>query len=308
MSADAAPGRWSWPRRILVALSSLVALLLASSCVAVRVLSRRLVFPDVRLERRGEPRLPDGVEVVDYASPDGLPLRGYFLPAAPTAGSGERAPVLVFFHGNAEAAGDSLPFAEALRGLGVSTFLAEYRGYGGSTAPPTQAGLYADGLAAVEAARGRGGALTVGGWSLGTAVAVEAARRGHGARLLLLAPFTSIVDVARAMGRDPDFERGARKMLGDWASLWDVGRGALDSPVAWLVVADPFESRAKIADVRVPTLVVHARDDGIVPFAHGEELARRAREGRLEALEDGGHYVHGRPSVVRRVAAFVRGE
>jgi pimeloyl-ACP methyl ester carboxylesterase len=41
--------------------------------------------------------------------------------------------------------------------------------------------------------------------------------------------------------------------------------------------------------VRVPTLVVHGKDDPLVPFACGDDTARRIRGARLVAIAGMGH-------------------
>jgi fermentation-respiration switch protein FrsA (DUF1100 family) len=65
------------------------------------------------------------------------------------------------------------------------------------------------------------------------------------AAVVLEAPFTSAVDA------------GAQHY--PWA------------PVRWLM-KDRFDSKAKIADIRAPVLIVHGGRDRVVPFSHGEAL------------------------------------
>ena len=99
------------------------------------------------------------------------------------------------------------------------------------------------------------------GRSLGSGVAVEVARRGHGRGLVLLSPFTSVVEAVRGF----------------------VG------PLATLVVQDRFDSIAKIGELSLPIVVIHGMDDGLVPFAHGERLVAAARDARLVPLPGVGH-------------------
>lgn len=49
-----------------------------------------------------------------------------------------------------------------------------------------------------------------------------------------------------------------------------------------------FDCSDRLAEIRVPTLVVHGTEDHIVPFAHGQELARRIPGARLVTVP-GGH-------------------
>jgi pimeloyl-ACP methyl ester carboxylesterase len=54
------------------------------------------------------------------------------------------------------------------------------------------------------------------------------------------------------------------------------------------VVADTSRAR-ELAGMQVPTLVVHGRDDTLVPIACGQDTARRVPHGRLVALGGMGH-------------------
>jgi len=57
------------------------------------------------------------------------------------------------------------------------------------------------------------------------------------------------------------------------------------------------------ARVRAPTLVIHARDDMLVPYAMGERSAREIQGARLHPLERGGHFLVGEAAAVRDVVA-----
>ncbi|MBA2962398.1 MULTISPECIES: alpha/beta fold hydrolase [Ramlibacter] len=62
--------------------------------------------------------------------------------------------------------------------------------------------------------------------------------------------------------------------------------GVLRQMVA--VAADGTRAR-ELAGLRVPTLVVHGKDDPLVPFACGHDTARRIRGARLVAIAGMGH-------------------
>lgn len=55
-------------------------------------------------------------------------------------------------------------------------------------------------------------------------------------------------------------------------------------------------ARYDLARISAPTLIVHARDDGINPFPIAEHLAAGMPSARLLALPDGGHLLLGRGS------------
>jgi pimeloyl-ACP methyl ester carboxylesterase len=54
------------------------------------------------------------------------------------------------------------------------------------------------------------------------------------------------------------------------------------------IVADTRRA-AQLATLRVPTLVIHGKADPLVPFACGEDTARRIPGARLVGIEGMGH-------------------
>jgi hypothetical protein len=199
---------------------------------------------------------------------DGLALLAWWAPPRETGG-----PVLVYFHGNGGHIGYRGSKVRPYLDRGYGVLLVAWRGYSGNGGSPTEAGLYADGRAALRFLESRG--IAVGqrvfyGESLGGGPAVELAAQGAAGALVLEAPFTSIADVAS--GQFPIF------------------------PVRWLV-RDRFNSIAKIGRVAVPLLVIHGERDGIVPARFGRDLLAAAnppKEGVF--LPQAGHndlYEHG---------------
>ena len=81
---------------------------------------------------------------------------------------------LLYFGGNAEdVAGNIESFAEAFSDR--SLYLVNYRGYGGSSGRPSEAGLVADALAVFDHVRTQHPDIAVMGRSLGSGVAVQLA-------------------------------------------------------------------------------------------------------------------------------------
>ncbi len=68
------------------------------------------------------------------------------------------------------------------------------------------------------------------------------------------------------------------------------------------IVADSSRAEA-LASVAVPTLVVHGKDDPLVPFACGEDTARRIPGARLAGVDEMGHDLP--PGVVARLLALL---
>jgi len=109
--------------------------------------------------------------------------------------------VVAYFHGNGEDLADSVPMISLLRSFGVGVLAVEYPGYGIAGGRPSEEGAYAAAESAlswlrtereVDASR-----VVLLGQSLGSGVACEMAKRGLGARVVLISPFTSVAAMAR---------------------------------------------------------------------------------------------------------------
>ena len=203
--------------------------------------------------------LPEA-EAVRYATGDGLELGAWYAP--PRGGR----PVIAYFHGNGGNLAMRAPLVRPFVDAGYGVLLAGYRGYGGNPGSPDEDGLMADGRAALRFLAGLGMApesTVLYGESLGSAVAVRmAAEHGAGA-VILDAPFTSALEVARQQYRF--------------------------LPVRWLM-RDRYITLERIAAIAAPLLVIHGTADSIVPAAHGRRLLAAAREPKEGIFVEGaGH-------------------
>ena len=232
---------------------------------AVSVGIAMLVYPRALFPAPASPPpIPPGVgEPVSARAKDGVTANAlYFDP--PT----ETTPVVVFFHGNGETVSYDLWRAQNIEELGFGAMLAEYRGYGtaAGNGSPSEAGLYADAEAELEAlARDKHvekKRIALWGFSLGTGVASEMASRGWGCALILEAPFTSILDEAEHF--TPFF------------------------PNAW-IVKDRFDTLSKAPKITAPALVMQGDEDGTVPFAFGERVAHALPHARFIDVKGGHH-------------------
>jgi uncharacterized protein len=194
-------------------------------------------------------------------------------------------PTLVFFHGNGEDLADTVMLGREVHDAGLGFCAVEYPGYGlAREQKASEAGLYAAAEVALAELERRGVAaesLVLVGQSLGSGVATELASRGHGAGLVLIAPFTSIPAVAR--------------------------RFAPFLPID-LLLRDRFDNEAKAQRVVVPALVVHGDRDQVVPFAMGRKLSELFPSAELHVVEGAGHNdLHVKdPGLVRKLVSFAR--
>jgi pimeloyl-ACP methyl ester carboxylesterase len=141
----------------------------------------------------------------------------------------------------------------------------DYPGYGFNAGSPSPAGVDAAIDAALAALGARfGHAVTPAGMlghSLGAAFALRAACRHPPARLVLVAPFTSLRDMAR-------------RQVG-----W---------PLCWLL-RHQLDNRARLAELCAlpapPAItILQDRDDEVIPVAMGRELAA-AHPGQVRWVE-----------------------
>jgi uncharacterized protein len=104
--------------------------------------------------------------------------------------------------------------------------------------------------------------------------------RGHGARLVLISPFTSVPD-----------------MVSDTVPVL---------PLGWLI-RDQFANQEKASKLSLPVLVVHGTEDEVVPFWMGERLSKTFTNATLFKVQGGHHndlFVKDGRLIVDRVAAF----
>lgn len=168
---------------------------------------------------------------------------------------------LWFFHGNAEDLGDLEPALQALRDAGFAVFAHDYPGYGFSSGRPSEASLYAAARAARrylrETLRVPAADTILYGRSLGGGPAIQMAVEEPVAGLVLQSSFTSIYRVMTQVR---------------------------------LLPFDYFENERKLPRVGCPVLVIHGRDDEVIPFRHGEALFAAAREPKRALwIEGAGH-------------------
>lgn len=216
---------------------------------------------------------PPLAAAIRLATGDGVDLKIWVVPRP-----GPRA--LVYFGGNAEDVAGNLPaFASAF--AAHSLYLVNYRGYGGSTGSPSEAGLLADATTIYDHLSARHPELSVIGRSLGSGVAVHLASVRDVHRLVLVTPFDSLVNVAREHFRY--------------------------LPVGWLM-RDRYESVRRVPAVRAPTLVVIAGADEIIPRVRATALvaAFPASQVRLEVLPGATHNGLDRmPQYLERIEEFL---
>lgn len=188
---------------------------------------------------------------------------------------------LLYFGGNAEDVAANLDaFAAAFPRH--SLFLVNYRGYGGSSGRPSERALAEDAVAVFDHVRQSHAHVTAMGRSLGSGVAVRLASERRVARLVLVTPYDSLVNVAREYFR--------------WL------------PVG-LLLRDRYDSASRAGQVEAPVLLVIAAEDEIIPRRRSQALVNAFRPGqaRVVIAPGVGHNTLDRsPAYLGAVRGFLR--
>jgi fermentation-respiration switch protein FrsA (DUF1100 family) len=194
-------------------------------------------------------------EKLTLHSADGVNIAAWFIPAPSPQG------VILFCHSNYGNMSYFVDTAKTFHDLGFSTLLFDYRGYGLSEGRPAEQGTYQDAEAAwnylVKERKVPPADIVIVGRSLGGAVAARLARQHRPRALVLESAFTSFPDLAS-----------------DYYPYIPVR----------LIARYDYNTRKYLAAVTCPVLVVHSRDDEVVPFHHGLDLFNAAA-GHKQFLE-----------------------
>lgn len=195
-----------------------------------------------------------------FRTSDGVGLNGWWIPA-----KNPRA-TLLFCHGNAGNIGDRVEYIGLFNEMNLDVFIFDYRGFGRSARWPNESGTYLDALAAYNYVRSNKGVpeakIILFGKSIGGNIAIDLATKANAALLISDSAFTSTV----AMGRQ----------------IYPF------LPVS-LIVTQRYDALSKIEKIDLPKLIIHSKDDEIVPFHHGEALCQAAREPKEFFVMEGTH-------------------
>ena len=186
-------------------------------------------------------------EEVYFEAEDGLRLNGWFVPAQNPRGT------LLFCHGNAGNIGHRVEIIEIFNKLDLNVFIFDYRGYGRSQGVPAEKGLYQDARASYQYLLSRRDvnqqAIVIYGKSIGANVAINLASQVDAAVLISESGFTSAYDMGRKL----------------FPYL----------PIKWIITIK-YDALEKIKHVNIPKLIIHSRDDEIVPWELGKRLFEAA--------------------------------
>ncbi|MBI4063758.1 MAG: alpha/beta hydrolase [Elusimicrobia bacterium] len=188
-------------------------------------------------------------EDVWLTAADGVKIHGWWI------GHQNFKQAVLFCHGNGGNISHRLETIKAFYDLGFYVFIFDYRGYGQSEGSPSEKGLYQDALAAYQfltkEKKVSPEKIVLFGESLGGAVAADLAG---------------------------NVEVGAVVTEGALSSVKDMARVVYPFLPFHLFVRQKFDAAGKLSRVSAPKLIIHSRQDDIIPFELGEKLYRLAKD------------------------------
>lgn len=251
--------------KILNAMLKFILVIIASYVLLIAVVylmqGRMLYLPNVAGRALTMTPKDAGMDYQDVSidTADGVTLHGWFI-------AGQTSQVLLFFHGNAGNISHRLASIQQFHDLGLSVLIIDYRGYGQSSGTTSEKGIYRDAEAAwrylTEDRSISASNIVIFGRSLGGSAASWLAARHQPLALIVESSFTSVPDVAQE--------------IYPWL------------PVRWLSTLS-HATGDYVRDVHCPILVVHSREDDIIPFHHGEDIFASANEPRTLLVLRGTH-------------------
>jgi uncharacterized protein len=214
----------------------------------------------------------------------GQQLQGWWLPA-PQAGEPldllpaeprrivKSPKVLLYLCGVGQNMGDHnyLTRLQALRQLGFSVLIFDYRGYGQSDGGfPHETQMYQDAQAAwdylTQVRQIRPADIVLYGESLGGAIAIDlASQQPQAGALIVQSSFSSMHDIVQRW---------------DWSRYFPID----------LLLTERFDSIRKIKTIQMPVLLIHGMQDPVVPYTMSQTLYAAAPSPKsLWLVPEGGH-------------------
>lgn len=214
---------------------------------------------------------PENGRAVAMFGAQGPAVGGWLFPAADPA-----APLILLFHGNGEIAVDYADIGAIYQQLGLALLVMDYRGYGRSEGTPSATGLVEDAIVNARA--------------LPELLAMEGLKP---VRTLVMGRSLGSA-AALAVATDPDAAAGLSGLILESAfadTFALVARLGGPRVRAGSEAEDGFGQLTRIAQVTLPTLIIHGVEDQIIPIDDALALLARSPAARkqLVSIPDAGH-------------------
>jgi pimeloyl-ACP methyl ester carboxylesterase len=222
-------------------------------CLLIFMMQRMMLFPRGLISTPPEqtPKIA-GFEKIWLNTSHGK-VESWFIP--PAQNKNIPAPVVIFAHGNGELIGFWPDELKPFSAMGIGLLLVEYPGYGRSQGRPTQKTITEAFVKAYDRVVKRGDVdgsrIILLGRSVGGGAVCALAGQRPSASLILMSTFMSVRSFASKY-RVPKF-----------------------------LVRDPFNNLAIVRSYKEPLLIIHGRNDEVIPYRHGIALHKASNGGRM---------------------------
>jgi fermentation-respiration switch protein FrsA (DUF1100 family) len=199
-------------------------------------------------------------EKVQLKTSDNLILSAWYIPAKNARFT------LLFCHGNGGNMAHRLESINIFNELDINCLIFDYRGYGTSDGKPNEDGLYIDAQTAydwlINEKKISPENIIIYGQSLGGSVAAYLASNVKAKGLIIESCFTSYTDIAKKY-----YPYMPIKLLAKYG----------------------FKTNDYLKKVNCPVLIIHSRNDELIPFEFGLRLYAAAKEPKEFIEISGGH-------------------
>jgi uncharacterized protein len=231
-------------RNPLVIVAAVAAALYVAFLCGMFFIQGSIIYPGTKIAVEPKPPEADGIVPLSIATSEGT-VEALFLPA-PSADE-QQQPVVIFAHGNGEVIDYWVSALHGFQERGIGVLLVEYPGYGRSRGAPSERSI----RAAMDAAYDR----------------------------IALDPR---VDRTRIFGFGQSLGGGAICLLARdrpvRALILESTLTSLDTFTAryWapsVLLRDHFDNLSSVEHFSGPVLVIHGREDPVIPWRQGQQLA-----------------------------------
>ena len=226
-------------------------------CCLLFLMQRQILFPrhHIVMPSDAEYNIP-GMEKI-WIETAGGKIETWFLPPE----SNRPSPAVIFAHGNAEIIDMWPATLNRFTQLGIGVLLVEYPGYGRSEGSPSQRSIAETFVAAYDMLVKRkdvdSSKIILFGRSIGGGAICTLAAQRPLAMLILNCTFINVRSLAA-------------KYL-----------------VPGFMVRDPFDNVSVVRSYKGPVLIIHGKNDELIPYKHGLTLYKAAQHGTLLTYECG---------------------
>lgn len=246
--------------QLAINLLSIIIFIYLFYCCLFFLIQRLIVFPRFLIKKHSE-EISDmpGIEKKFLQTKSGK-IEVWYIPPVNKL-SNKPSPAVVFAHGNAELIDFWPEELKEFSDLGTGVLLVEYPGYGRSEGSPSQHSICESLVLAYDYLAERGDVdlsrITFAGRSIGGGAVCALSEKRIPAAIILMSTFTSLRPFATKY-----FTPG-------------------------FLMRDKFDNLKAISSYTGPVLVIHGKNDEVIPYSHGIVLSKAAKNCTLITYDSG---------------------